>query len=222
VSLLKKAVSHLPRTWQHELRRQHFAHQLRSGRFRTDEKEYDVLEQFVSLGDWVVDVGANVGHYTNKLSGIVGPTGRVIAFEPVPATFEILASNARLFPFANVTLLNLAAGKSTCIAGMEIPKFESGLDNYYMAHLLTGGVSGLEVMCIPIDCLSFPSRICLVKIDAEGVDLAVLHGMERLLANDHPIVIIEDDSNEIDELLLPLGYVTASIPGSHNRVFTAH
>ena len=48
----------------------------------------------VSPRDWIVDVGANVGHYTKRLSELVGPKGRVIAFEPILETFSILSESA--------------------------------------------------------------------------------------------------------------------------------
>lgn len=46
-------------------------------------------------GDWALDIGANVGHYTKRMSDLAGPEGRVIAFEPVPDTFAVLCANAQ-------------------------------------------------------------------------------------------------------------------------------
>lgn len=95
--LLKRLAAKLPLPIQQELKRFYFAWQIRRGRFYTDEKEFSLLNAFIAHGDWVLDIGANIGHYTRRLSDLVGPAGRVIAFEPIPQTFEVLAANAQHF-----------------------------------------------------------------------------------------------------------------------------
>lgn len=69
---LKKIASKLPGRVQQEIKRIYFANQIGKNRFLTDEVEYDHLHEWVSDGDWVIDVGANIGHYTKKLSDLVG------------------------------------------------------------------------------------------------------------------------------------------------------
>jgi 23S rRNA U2552 (ribose-2'-O)-methylase RlmE/FtsJ len=50
------------------------------------DRELDNLHKWVSSGDLVVDVGANMGQYSSALKSLVGPTGRVVAFEASPST----------------------------------------------------------------------------------------------------------------------------------------
>lgn len=216
---LKYLASKLPARYQQELKRLHFRRQMSRGRFRTGETEYDLLEQWVHAGDMVLDIGANVGHYTSKLSRLVGDRGRVIAFEPVPATFALLTANAERFPCKNVTLLNVAASDRPATRGMKIPTFDTGLENYYMAELTTEG-AGLQVFCFPVDALNLASTVTLVKIDVEGHEMAVLSGMRRLLDRDHPLLIIEGDSDEIASYLQGLSYSYEKLSGSPNRVYT--
>src|SRR5439155_2909007 len=134
-SVLKRFAAQLPEGAQHELRRLFFRQQIRRNRFVTDEQEYKLLDRFIATGDWVLDIGANVGHYTLRMSELVGGNGRVIAFEPVPETFALLAANARLFPHRNVSLLNVAVSDHTDRVGMQIPHFSKGLTNYYQARI---------------------------------------------------------------------------------------
>src|SRR6266581_7664130 len=101
MKLVKRIAATLPPLWQNELKRIHFRRQMRRGTFVTPEPEYAILPTLISVGDWVIDVGANVGHYTKRLSELVGPTGRVIAFEPVPETFALLAGNLQVFQNTN-------------------------------------------------------------------------------------------------------------------------
>src|SRR6266851_3049216 len=164
LQMLKRLAALLPVSAQHELRRLYFHQQIRRRRFMTDEKEYAFLDSFLRPGDWALDIGANVGHYSMRMSELVGAAGRVIAFEPVPATFTLLAANARLFAHANVSLLNVAASDRTASVGMEIPRFPDGLTNYYQARL-TGDPARLTILSVPVDALALPATVKLVKID---------------------------------------------------------
>lgn len=218
---LKRLAARLPRRWQQELKRRYFGRQIRNRSFRTDEAEFELLSAMVSTGDWVLDIGANLGHYTVRLSELVGAGGRVISFEPVPETFELLAANVALIPHRNVTLINAAASDSAGVCGMQIPKLDdSGLDNFYTAHL-SAEPSSLNVLRIAVDSFSPPEPIRFVKIDAEGHELPALRGMQRLLERDHPILVVEDNSPEVSAYLVELGYSSEKIAGSSNRIFRA-
>jgi len=214
MSLMKQIAAMLPKSWQHELRRRHFQRQIRFGRFYTDEKEYALLDTLLRPGDWALDIGANVGQYTMRMADLVGPSGRVIALEPVPDTFSLLASNTQLFKYANVSLLNVAASDHVAVAGMQIPRFSDGLSNYYQAHLSPES-DGLAVLTLPIDGLSLPP-MRLVKIDVEGHELSALHGMRKLLERDHPALIVETSSKESTTFLRALDYAVERLPGSSN------
>lgn len=217
--LFKKIASKLPKRYQQELKRLYFRRQIKGGGFISDEKEFDVLHTWVAEGDWVIDVGANIGHYTKKLSDLTGKAGRVIAFEPIPDTFELLTANMTGLAYNNVTLINAAASASTSIQGMALPKFDTGLVNYFRAEITTSNPS-FEILCLSIDSLNLPQSIKLIKIDAEGHDISVLKGMESVLRKDHPTLIIEDDSSEISEYLEMFGYTAERIDSSHNKVFS--
>ena len=74
-------------------------------------------------------------------------------------------------------------------------------------------------MCLSIDSLELPHRVALVKIDAEGHELGVLRGMVSLLGRDHPVLIVEDNSEVVETFLAELGYTSEKLPGSSNRIF---
>jgi FkbM family methyltransferase len=215
---VKKIVSYLPERVQFELKRAHFLRQVRKGTFIPNEPELAEIPKLLRPGDWAIDVGANVGYYTCKLAEAVGPTGRVLSFEPMPGTFELLAANVRAAHAHNVTLFNAAASSSVCVAGMDVPRFtETGLDNYYQAHLSERGAH--QVLCLPLDIIPTPRPVRLVKIDAEGHDLQVLKGMEALIRKDRPVLIVEaSEKGEISDWLRARGYAVARAPGSSNIV----
>jgi len=201
------------------MKRLHFWRQIRIGAFATDEPEYARLAEWIAEGDWVIDVGANVGHYTVRLSQLVGTRGRVFAFEPVSDTFELLASNVAAAGARNVTLFNTALSAQTAAMGMTMPLFDSGLTNYYMAAL-TSNNSEFEVLTIALDSIGLPLRVALVKMDVEGHEYQALTGMEQLLRRDRPRLIVEGSSDEVRELLDRLNYDFIQLPRSPNRIFS--
>lgn len=219
ISQLKQIAAALPKRYQQALKRRYFARQIRKDAFRADEPEFDLAVDILKQGDWVLDIGANVGQYTLKFSSLVGDAGRVIAFEPVPDTLELLSANVCFAGARNVSLVNAAASESTQVLGIDIPRLETGLDNYYMAHI-SDTQTDLNVLCLSIDSLNLPDKVSLVKIDAEGHDFFVLQGMKNLLEQSRPVLFIEDSSEQVVDFLSALGYKMRKLPGSPNAIFS--
>lgn len=219
MTLFRQIAARLPNRFQAEIKRIHFSRQISKGTFATDEPEYKILPQLINPGDWVVDIGANVGHYTKRFSELVGALGRVIAFEPVPTTFSLLSANVQLFAYSNVTLMNAAVSDKLDVVGMSIPRFSTGLTNYYQAHLSSAANSELSVLTISLDQLCIDQRIALIKIDAEGHEAFVLSGMQRLLRKHLPVLIVETGSKDVLAKLSTLGYISERLPNSPNILF---
>jgi FkbM family methyltransferase len=220
LGILRRIAAFLPQNLQHSARRAWHSRQIRLGHFASDEPEFALLGQFVRPGDSVIDVGANVGHYTVRLSQLVGPQGRVIAFEPVPATFEVLATNVHAAGCENVTLFNTAASALTRMVSMTVPRFPDGLANYYQASIGTAvpGQSAIQALAIPIDALGIPHRISLIKIDAEGHELDVLKGLRQTLASHRPKVILEASGQASMDFLSGLDFRFTRLQNSPNVI----
>lgn len=221
MTLFKRFAARLPDRWQNELKRIHYGRQIGKGTFETSEPEYKILAQLIRSGDWVIDIGANVGHYTKRFSELVGAQGRVIAFEPVPTTFALLAANAQLFAHANVTLINTAVSDKIDVVGVSVPRFSTGLSNYYQANISPTADSTLTVLTLSLDVLCLGKRVALIKIDTEGHEFFVLKGMQRLLAQHRPVLIVETGSNDVIASLSALGYVPEKLHKSPNLLFKA-
>ena len=215
--LIKRLAARLPHRWQAELKRVHFGRQIARDTFNTSEAEFKLLDGLVRAGDWVIDIGANVGQYTKRMSDLVGPSGRVVAFEPVPATFALLAANAERFRYANVTLINAAVSERLDVMGMSIPRFGTGLVNYYEARITAGGGETL-VLTMPIDSMPIEHPVSLVKIDAEGHEAFVIAGMRRLIQRHKPTMIVETGSAELISAIEAMGYRVERSTGSSNVV----
>ena len=217
---LKRMVALVPEEFQLELKRLHYRFQLWTGKFITFEPEFNMLHEWVNDGDWVIDIGANIGHYTIRLSELVGPQGRVIAFEPVPSTFANLTSNTRFSNHKNITLFNAAVSDKSTLVGMSIPNFSTGLKNYYKANISSAPEDSEEsVLTLSIDSLKLDHRISLIKIDAESHEPIVFRGLYKIVKRDKPTLIIETVTDEIRNPLLGLGYTEEKLTDSPNVVF---
>lgn len=151
-----------------------------------------VFSRIIEEGGVLYDIGAHVGFYTLLASEIVGPKGKVFAFEPLPKNINYLKEHLRLNHCKNVTVVEAAvAGRS----GMAF--FENGA-NSYMGRL--SAQSRLEVRMISLDDLVARGEILppdYVKIDVEGAELQVLYGGKLLIAKYHPTIFLATHGIEV-------------------------
>lgn len=77
----------------------------------------------------------------------------------------------------------------------------------------------LTVLTLSLDSLNINHRIAVVKIDTEGHEAQVLSGMQKLIENSHPLLIVETESQEVIENLKEMGYILEKLPGSPNLIF---
>ncbi len=219
---VKKLAALLPPSCQQVLKKIYFPIKIRAGKFVSEEKEFQMLGRWVKHGDWVLDIGANVGTYTLRCSSLVGLKGRVFSFEPIQDTFELLTANASYARYKNITLFNVAASDKVDLASMDVPAAkDTGMSDFYRAQITKDG-GKYSVLTLNTDALKFPHRIKLVKMDAEGHELQILKGMRNLIKRDKPIFIIEDDTEGVEEFLEKHGYSATRYPGSWNVVYTAN
>lgn len=219
-SIAKTVLYRSPAAVRLFVRRALYAYRLKAGTFVSPEPEFSMLDEFVSDGDWVIDIGANVGHYTVRLSALVGDAGRVVSFEPWPESFALLVANCMRSRSHNVTLLNLAVSDHGRSSGMDVPVGEDGLPDGYLARL-SPSVRSQGVLCCAVDSLEIPHKVSLVKIDVEGHEEKAIGGMVVLLQRDRPVLIVENPTATTKSRLAGLGYRASRNPGSPNTIFRA-
>ena len=135
-------------------------------------------------GDVAFDIGANVGIYTLLFSDVVGPTGRVVAFEPSPGNVGYLRRALSLNVVTNVSVIAAAVSRAS---GKTM--FDLGADSS------TGRISpqgALEIDTIGLDDFVAREncRPSLIKIDVEGAEVEVLEGASTTLRNFTPSLLI--------------------------------
>lgn len=192
----------LPESVLARLKKIHYAQVLRSVT-ESDEPDLKVLKYLVGPGQSVVDIGANIGVYAKYLSERVGPGGRVICVEPIPLTFDILCSNVRKLSLSNVELKNCAISDTEGQVRMQVPKYDSGGENFYGARIeekdAGHSVRSFAVPATTIDTLlSGAPPVQFIKCDVEGHELNCIRGATKTIERSRPAWLIEisGDMNE--------------------------
>ncbi len=149
----------------------------------------DVLCRLARPGMNFLDVGANMGYYSVKVGGLIGPIGKIFAFEPNPELLPFLQDNMEINGFApRAQVFNVAAGDAE---GSGELRFDYG--NMGGGSLFGGraGHSAVAVKVSTLDhCIPAGTSIDLAKIDAEGSELRILAGAKRLLAENPDMLIV--------------------------------
>jgi len=89
-NMIRSLINILPTKLQLILSKLYFARLLKKQRLLSSEVEHEMLGSWIKQGDNCLDIGANIGRYTFKMSKIVGQKGHVFSFEPMHYQFHIL------------------------------------------------------------------------------------------------------------------------------------
>lgn len=200
--------------------------------FKDGVYEKDTTNVFlgeIKSGMTVVDIGAHVGYYTLLAAKLVGDGGRVFAFEPAPANFSILASNAEKNGYSNISLIQKAvSGKSSRLKlFLQDYKYSGkhafGQDSKAAGHILVDSVS-LDEFFKDLD-----GRIDFIKMDIEGAELIALEGMSRVLGENRNIKLVFEFSpiqlrrvgsspDKLFHLLMGLGFNIYEYNGGDKKI----
>jgi FkbM family methyltransferase len=170
------------------------------------EPELELLPYAVRAGEVAVDVGANYGLYAYHLSRIVGPRGRVFAFEPVPFTVSTLRLIARILRLGNVEIVAKGLSDQGGQITFELPVQSNGAPAAGLAHIAgrNNERPGKEqqirypgskpVQCEVLrldDFLPAGLDVPLIKCDVEGAELLAFRGAAATIDRSLPTVICE-------------------------------
>jgi len=161
------------------------------GEFSQGEAEaFDLL---VRPGDWVVEVGANIGSHTVHLAQLAGDAGVVWAFEPQRLVFQLLAGNIAINGLTNVYCRQNCVSDAPGI--VKVPQLDTTRVNNWGGLSMLNNAEGEPVEAITLDSLNL-ERCDFLKIDVEGMELHVLKGASRLIDRCHPIIYTEIDRED--------------------------
>ena len=183
----------------------------------SEPEEQAVLAAHLGPGMTFFDIGANIGFFSTLAGRLVGPTGRVVAFEPFPESARRASRNAQLNGFEHVSVVEAAVGASTGSVTLHLDESAT--------HKVTEEPKGpsLVVDQLAIDEWMPGAQVPspdVVMIDVEGAELDVLAGMKETIAASQPVIMCEvhwlgrDFPEFVEEHLAPLGYTARSLDGA--------
>ncbi|HVM06680.1 MAG TPA: FkbM family methyltransferase [Acidimicrobiales bacterium] len=187
----------------------------------------EVVRDSLAPGGVFYDVGANVGFFGLIAARIVGRAGAVYAFEPLPHVAAEARANADRNRLANVEVLEVAAGDREGTASLVLTRHPGGA-TLSEADVGDDAVGRVTVRTVRLDDLVAAGTIRppdAVKIDVEGVELEVIDGLRRTIAECRPVIVCELDAatraradekvRGAAEALSGLGYDVRRLPSSY-------
>lgn len=195
--------------------------------------DFRAIEKLLGPGDTAVDVGANVGTHSIMMARRVGAAGRVIAFEPTPATAWLMRENLSLNRIENVDLVEAAVSDTPGSVVMNL------FDQRYSAWNSRGapvmdGIAPVETIGVRSETLDTAmrargiERINFLKIDVEGFELEALNGATGLLSDGAidclsfeisqiPLEATGHEASAVFEVLASFGYRSYKLDETSGR-----
>ncbi len=182
----------------------------------------DAIRQFVSPGDFVIDVGAHSGDTTVPMALAAGQGGCTLALEPNPYVFKVLAANAALNPGkTNIAPRCCAATHADgdfvfhysdaafCNGGF---RSQQRWRFYRRKHALT--IQGRNLLAmLQADFADWLPKLSYIKVDAEGYDRAILASILPIVRERQPVIrtevyrkLLASERHELFDLLAGAGY----------------
>ena len=194
-----------------------------------DEYDADMtnfLKAHIHDGCGCYDVGTDRGWFSLLMGRLVGPSGRVDAFEAYPRNYERLSANIALNNFGWVHAYQLAVSKRTGRMHFVPPSNAVTYDVSFLetcsgvGHLVADSrPGGIEVQTVTLDQHAEEQRIdrlCFIKMDIEGAEVDALRGAEHTIKRFRPRIAVEYNRDtarragtsieELDDLLDSFGY----------------
>jgi FkbM family methyltransferase len=149
------------------------------------------LTYFLRPGDCFVDVGAHIGYFSALAGTLVGPKGRVIAFEPDRRNFARLERN-----LGNCEAVVTAKCAAIAEATGQVRFLRHPREPGHHRLIATDSPNAITVPAMSLsEALADAGPVRCIKIDVQGAERAVLAGAKNLLrkqpAGGQPFIIVE-------------------------------
>jgi FkbM family methyltransferase len=179
----------------------------------TERKLLRWFQTNVRPGETWLDIGAHYGYTAIALSRLVGPAGRVFAFEPVPATVNSLDLTRDANSLVQLTVLPLALNDQPRLCALRLPLVRGMADSTLIHAQASETVEAVSLDAYWGQLAGSNPQIHGIKMDVQGMELQALRGMRGLLVAWTPKLIVEFHSGvsrgSVIDLLASAGYSTS-------------
>lgn len=147
------------------------------------------LHEHLAEGGRFLDVGANIGYFSALAAHRVGPSGQVVAVEPVAKNLQLIYATIQHNGFTNLRVEPFAASDTNGIVCMGTTGNSS---NAQIVHASLAGTRPLYAATRRLDgLLADDARFDVIKFDIEGHEPHAWRGLGARLARDRPVVLSE-------------------------------
>ncbi|HEY2407162.1 MAG TPA: FkbM family methyltransferase [Polyangiaceae bacterium] len=172
----------------------------------------NLIAAALQKGGVYYDVGANVGFFAVLAAHLLGSSGRVVCFEPMPDNVAHIERNARLNGFENRVSVRREALSNENTTATFLTSHEPTWGKLASVGKVPGRPSGdTQVSVARLDDLVEAQRLPVpdfMKIDIEGAEVGMLEGARETLTRSRPMIAMElHGTNEgVLDLLGSLNY----------------
>ena len=172
------------------------------------QSEY-IFSSLARSAGTIVDIGANIGYYS-LIAAAANPSATIIAFEPASKANARLRYHAKMNGFRNITAEPLIVSNNSRPTSFFLPR-GAEIGQVLAASTKRGWADPADEVILPAISMDEYKRsrglgkIDLVKIDCEFHEREILEGMNHILKDDKPNLLIE-----------VLFYETAGVKGQLN------
>lgn len=162
-----------------------------------------LIQNFIAVGQTVIDIGANLGYYSRPLAKIVGEKGIIYSVEPIALYRNVLIKNTSHLP--QVKVLPVALGETDGVLVMGNPS--SDKHRHGLMRVLSAEESQLltETYEVPVKnpALLFEhlTQLDYIKCDIEGFEVPVLPCMQPIIEKFRPIMQVETEGDNRKTLM---------------------
>lgn len=151
----------------------------------------ELVMRLIKEDDIVLDIGANIGYYSVILSKLVGPNGKVFAFEPTVHFGRYLRMTVEQNDCVNVEIYQIGLSNKSQEIDIDIGESSATL---HSEPLFDPIISKETIKLTTLDEFidSHPQqKIDFIKIDVDGHEPLFFEGAWRTLDKYDPIILLE-------------------------------
>ncbi|UOY08498.1 FkbM family methyltransferase [Muricauda sp. SCSIO 64092] len=172
------------------------------------QSEVNFFRKFINQGDFVIDIGANIGDTTVPIALAAGKEGVTLGVDPNPYVFKLLEVNASLnkektniIPMLNAISTEdrdyyyISSEASFANGGISPTK-----DSKHGKFVYPNKVKGINLLgFLNKNYRDLLNKLSFIKIDTEGYDKEIVKSITDLLLAHKPVIIVESFGKSPDE-----------------------
>ena len=162
--------------------------------------ESGLIKRVLRPGATFIDIGAHIGYYTLLAARQVGPQGRVLAFEPAPDNYKLLARNVDQNGFGGIVHReNSAVAEHSTELTLYLSVLNDADHRVYPSSpdddkMFNYGQARAKLAVPAISLDEYLEQhplgpVHVIKLDVQGAELSVLRGMQTTLAQNPDVVL---------------------------------